>query len=399
MRLKELPSDFKKALPILEMISDAGFEAYFVGGSVRDHILGLPIHDVDIATSAYPEEIKSIFKHTIDTGIKHGTVTVLMKDESYEITTFRTESGYQDYRRPDKVTFVRSLTDDLKRRDFTINALAVDHEGNVVDKFDGLTDLKNHLIKAVGVAEERFHEDALRMMRAVRFQAQLDFSIEEKTKSAIADNAPLLEKIAIERIHEEFIKMFLGSSWQKGFADFIDLELYAYCPGFSGKKAQLVKLLHSENISMLDETMIWTAIGFALNLSNDEFSHFLRQWKVSNQTREQCLASENMLLNFQAQDFDIWKIYQLGVQNVSRVEKLCQLFNIQINLPDIEQKVSEIPIKNSHALEITGKDVMEILDIKPGPKIGEYMAILEKAVVEQTVTNSFKDLQRYLLIL
>ncbi|MCH4008308.1 CCA tRNA nucleotidyltransferase [Companilactobacillus sp.] len=399
MRLEQLPKDFQKALPILKNIEEAGFEAYFVGGSVRDHILGLPIHDVDIATSAYPEEIKSIFKKTIDTGIKHGTVTVLMDDESYEITTFRTESGYQDYRRPDKVTFVRSLTDDLKRRDFTINALAVDHDGNVVDKFDGLTDLKNHLIKAVGVAEERFHEDALRMMRAVRFQSQLDFSIESKTEQAIADNAPLLEKIAVERVHEEFVKMMLGRAWKKGFKDFLRLDLAAHCPGFHDAINNLTKLLKTDDVQMLDETMVWVSIGHVLNLSGDDLNHFLRLWKVSNQVREECLATENTLNDFQSGNFDIWNIYQNGIQNIPRVEELCQLFKIQIDKDKINKSVSEIPIKNSHALKITGKDVIDILQIKPGPKIGEYMNSLEKAVVTQAVTNSYKDLQRYLLIL
>lgn len=399
MRLEELPADFKKALPVLQQIEAAGFEAYFVGGSVRDHILGLPIHDVDIATSAYPEEIKTIFKHTVDTGIKHGTVTVLLNDESYEITTFRTESGYQDYRRPDKVTFVRSLKDDLKRRDFTINALAVDHQGNVVDLFDGLIDLQKKVIRAVGVAEERFHEDALRMMRAVRFQAQLNFSIESKTKQAIADNSALLEKIAIERIHEEFVKMFFGQSWKKGLQDFIDLDLAVHCPGFKGHVDELKQLLNTPEVKMIDETMIWTALGFTLGLTGDDLNHFLRQWKVSNKIREDCLSSENMLRLFSRGQFDVWKIYQFGVDNLSRVEELCRLFEIDFDKEKIDKTVSEIPIKNSHALKITGKDIIDILHIQPGPKIGEYMTLLEKAVVTQTVTNSSKDLQRYLLML
>ena len=399
MQLKQLPEDFQTALPILKMIEDAGFEAYFVGGSVRDHILGLPIHDVDIATSAYPEEIKNIFKRTIDTGIKHGTVTVLMNDNSYEITTFRTESGYQDFRRPDKVTFVRSLTDDLKRRDFTINALAVDHNGNVVDKFGGLADLKNHLIKAVGVAEERFHEDALRMMRAVRFQAQLDFTIEGKTEQAIADNAHLLSKIAVERVHEEFVKMFYGQAWKTGFADFLRLGLSEYCPDFQGQTAKLKKLAQAKNIVMNDETMVWTAVGFSLGLSGEELNQFLRDWKVSNKIREDCQSTEKMLRDFQHKEIDVWQIYLLGVKNVSRVESLCELFDITIDNKKINEKVAKIPIKDSHALKITGKDIIDILKIKPGPKIGEYMTSLEKAVVTQTVTNSYQDLASYLLIL
>ena len=168
MIIKHLPPIFEPARPVLQKIEDAGFEAYFVGGCVRDTILGDSIHDIDIATSAYPSEIKAIFNRTVDTGIEHGTVMILDHGTGYETTTFRTESGYQDYRRPDKVTFVRSLSEDLKRRDFTINALALKENGEVIDLFNGLDDLKHHLIKAVGDPNERFHEDALRMMRAVR---------------------------------------------------------------------------------------------------------------------------------------------------------------------------------------------------------------------------------------
>ena len=192
MRLDLTQPDFKAAIPILKKIEAAGYEAYFVGGSVRDAILGLPIHDVDIASSAYPAEIKRIFKRTADTGIEHGTVMVLDHGTGYEVTTFRTESRYQDFRRPDHVTFVRSLAEDLKRRDFTINALAVRHDGTIIDLFDGLKDLQHHQLRAVGNPHERFHEDALRMMRAVRFESQLGFGIEPATKAAIADNAKLL---------------------------------------------------------------------------------------------------------------------------------------------------------------------------------------------------------------
>src|SRR5699024_3213369 len=302
MQIKQLPADFQAALPVLEKIEQAGFEAYFVGGSVRDHILGLAIHDVDIATSAYPEEIKEIFKRTVDTGIQHGTVTVLMGDDSYEITTFRTESGYQDYRRPDKVTFVRSLADDLKRRDYMINALAVDKNGQVIDKFDGLKDLDKKIIRAVGHAEERFREDALRMMRAVRFQAQLNFKIEEKTAQAIADNAPLLAKIAIERIREEFVKMMLSQNWQTGLADFIKLGLSEYCPGFKDQKLELAELLDVKDAKFSDEEAAFSAIGYVLSLNHQEFNKFLRDWKVSNKTREISLNTLNLLHLFESQD-------------------------------------------------------------------------------------------------
>ena len=397
MQIKQLPADFQAALPVLEKIEQAGFEAYFVGGSVRDHILGLAIHDVDIATSAYPEEIKEIFKRTVDTGIQHGTVTVLMGDDSYEITTFRTESGYQDYRRPDKVTFVRSLADDLKRRDFTINALAVDKNGQVIDKFDGLKDLDKKIIRAVGHAEERFHEDALRMMRAVRFQAQLNFKIEEKTAQAIADNAPLLAKIAIERIREEFVKMMLSQNWQTGLADFIKLGLSEYCPGFKDQKLELAELLDVKDAKFSDEEAAFSAIGYVLSLNHQEFNKFLRDWKVSNKTREISLNTLNLLHLFESQDFDLWNIYKLGTDNLERTIELSKMFQIEFDYTDLKQKVDQISIKSSHDLEMTGKNVCEILDVKPGPIIGKSMSQMERAVVEGNVSNNFDDLRHYLL--
>ena len=164
MRLSYLPSEFQKALPILEKIKAAGFEAYFVGGSVRDALLNRPIHDVDIASSSYPEETKQIFERTVDIGIEHGTVLVLENGGEYEVTTFRTEDVYVDYRRPSSVSFVRSLEEDLKRRDFTVNAFALNENAEVIDKFNGLADLDNRVLRAVGKAEERFNEDALRIM-------------------------------------------------------------------------------------------------------------------------------------------------------------------------------------------------------------------------------------------
>ncbi|MGO3474712.1 MAG: CCA tRNA nucleotidyltransferase, partial [Lacticaseibacillus paracasei] len=155
MRLDLTQPDFKAAIPILKKIEAAGYEAYFVGGSVRDAMLGKDVNDVDIATSAFPNEIQALFKKTIDVGIEHGTVMVLWEKETYEITTFRTESTYQDFRRPDSVTFVRSLAEDLKRRDFTINALAMDKDGCITDLFDGIDDLNHQVIRAVGVPDER----------------------------------------------------------------------------------------------------------------------------------------------------------------------------------------------------------------------------------------------------
>lgn len=215
MRLKNLPSEFQEALPVLEKIKSAGYEAYFVGGSVRDALLNRPIHDVDIATSSYPQETKRIFERTVDIGIEHGTVLVLENGGEYEVTTFRTEDVYVDYRRPKSVSFVRSLEEDLKRRDFTVNAFALAEDAQIVDLFDGFSDLENQVLRAVGRADERFSEDALRIMRGLRFAASLNFTIETSTFAAMKIYAPLLEKISVERSFIEFDKLLTAPYWKK----------------------------------------------------------------------------------------------------------------------------------------------------------------------------------------
>ncbi|MFL6556270.1 MAG: CCA tRNA nucleotidyltransferase, partial [Bacillus sp. (in: firmicutes)] len=201
---------FLSASPVLKRIEDAGYEAYFVGGSVRDFLLKREINDVDIATSATPAEVKRIFSRTVDIGIEHGTVLVLFNNESYEITTFRTESEYQDFRRPKEVSFIRSLHEDLKRRDFTMNAIAMDRNNKLIDPFNGYSAIKEKIIQTVGSASARFQEDALRMMRAVRFVSQLSFHIESGTVEALANLVHLLDKIAVERKKAEFEKLLIG---------------------------------------------------------------------------------------------------------------------------------------------------------------------------------------------
>jgi len=291
MQITNIPKEFKKAIPVIQKLNQAGFEAYFVGGSVRDCILNLPIHDVDIATSAFPAEIKAVFDKTIDVGIEHGTVLVLHQEESYEITTFRTESTYQDYRRPDHVDFVRSLEEDLKRRDFTINALALDPTGRVIDLFNGLEDLEQRRLKAVGVAEERFHEDALRMMRGLRFVAQLGFDLEEKTQVAITNNAFLLSKISVERICIEFEKMLLGQDAKRAFQLFIATHCYRYCPGLKNKKTELMEMVPQLIHHIDDLSVAWCLILDQLLIEKKQHKAFLKAWKLSNQRIQEVTLS------------------------------------------------------------------------------------------------------------
>lgn len=194
----------------IETITGSGFEAYFVGGCVRDGILGRNCDDIDITTSATPEEIISLFPRTVPTGIKHGTITVIIDEHSIEVTTFRQEFGYKDSRHPDEVVFVSNLEDDLSRRDFTINALACDENGEIIDIFNGLRDLKAGIIKAVGEPEKRFEEDALRIVRAYRFASVLGFKIDESTRNAAIKLSSKINGISGERLLGELKKAACG---------------------------------------------------------------------------------------------------------------------------------------------------------------------------------------------
>ena len=194
---------------IINRLNEAGYEAYAVCGCVRDSFLGRPPQDWDITTSALPEQTKSLFNRTVDTGIAHGTVTVMLKGEGYEVTTYRIDGKYSDCRHPDSVAFTRSLSDDLERRDFTINAMAYGSSGEV-DLFGGCADLEAGIIRCVGDPRKRFGEDALRILRAVRFSAQLGFEIEPATRSAATELAHLLSGISAERIHAELNKLLLS---------------------------------------------------------------------------------------------------------------------------------------------------------------------------------------------
>lgn len=200
----------EKVNRIIHTLQQHGFEAYAVGGCVRDSVLGRIPDDWDITTSATPEETKSLFARTFDTGIEHGTITVLLDKDAFEVTTYRVDGKYEDSRHPSEVTFTRCLKEDLLRRDFTINAMAYNDKDGLVDIFGGMTDLKEKRIRCVGNAKERFGEDALRILRAVRFAAQLNFEIEEETQKGIVELAPTLANISAERIQVELIKMLIS---------------------------------------------------------------------------------------------------------------------------------------------------------------------------------------------
>lgn len=220
----------------IEALNKRGYEAYVVGGAVRDFIMGNPVSDYDMSTDATPDELHSIFDKCIDTGISHGTVTVIINHVHIEITTFRTDGSYTDHRRPDKVLFSKKLDDDLSRRDFTINALAYNPAGGIVDLFGGITDIQNKILRCVGNAEKRFEEDALRMLRLIRFCTKLGFDADKSTLSALINKESLITYVSRERIREEIIKTFNSDFPEKIFlfrkSRILD---YIFGPGFFDK--------------------------------------------------------------------------------------------------------------------------------------------------------------------
>lgn len=389
----ELDNVFIEALPVLNKLNSAGFEAYFVGGSVRDALLNHEVNDVDIATSAFPNEVKKLFKKTIDVGIEHGTVLVLSGEHSYEITTFRTESTYQDFRRPDSVTFVRSLKEDLKRRDFTINALAMDGDGVIHDYFNGKEDLNSRLIKAVGIPDERFNEDALRMLRATRFAAQLDFEIDRHTTEAIKKHAALLSHIAIERIQIEFIKMLLGKSKNKGLLYFIKTNLYAYCPGLD--KQGLEGLISIEK-PFENEIQIWVSYLMCSTLMPTEVRGFLRSWKLSNKNIQDIetvyMTAHERLLNQISKE----TIYKVGKRLSLETENVLALLKYDSNRRLVEKFYNDLPIYSKKDLAISGKDLLKLTDQKAGIWLGDLLDRVEQAVLDQEIENDYSQILKWI---
>lgn len=394
IKINNLPPIFTAAFPVLKQLEQAGYEAYFVGGSIRDLILKRPIHDIDIATSAYPAEVKRIFPKTIDTGIKHGTVTVLNDGASYEITTFRTESGYQDFRRPDHVTFVQNLAEDLKRRDFTINALAMNRTGEIIDLFNGLGDLQKHLIKAVGDPMKRFHEDALRMMRAVRFMSQLNFDLESQTKEAVSDLHQLLSKISVERIRDEFVKMGTGTNSRAAFKIFLQTKLSESVPDFAGK-SDLLAIYPKLKFNPSLETSLWSIIIILLKISDNQIARFMRDWKNSNAMTEKVrriVALFDLISEKSPSDLEL---FNAGKDILLNTIDVAHILGQPVNSEALVDRYTALPIKSMSELAIDGQFLIAN-GIKPGPKLGQVLNQIKQKVIAGELDNSEDEIQEYL---
>ena len=385
---------------IIERLKEHGFEGFAVGGCVRDSLLKKTPTDWDITTDALPEDMKKIFKKTFDTGIAHGTVTVLMDGVGYELTTYRIDGNYSDGRHPDSVSFSKNLSEDLCRRDFTVNAMAYSHNKGIVDLFGGRKDLQNGIIRAVGDAKKRFDEDALRMLRAVRFAAQLGFKIDDDTFAAIKEKAKLLSNVSKERIFVELNKSLCGD-FAQNIKTVYTSGLYRYIGKEFAKLDESIYDFYPRKFPN-KKHMYWAV--FLENIENVEaVKKILFELKSDNATRNNTYLLVKELKNpLPSSDEDIrWSLHRIGADlfcdyiEILKTDKKNK--DILDKIDTIEDRYSQI-LKENHAyeismLDITGKDLMD-LGISKGPKIGEVLEFLLKKVIENPLNNEKSSLLR-----
>ena len=425
----QLPEKVKVVIQTLEA---AGYEAYAVGGCVRDSVLGRIPADWDITTSALPEQVKELFHRTIDTGIEHGTVTVMMDKEGFEVTTYRIDGEYRDHRHPEQVNFTGELKEDLRRRDFTINAMAYNDRCGMVDAFGGIEDLKHGVIRCVGVARERFEEDALRILRAVRFAAQLGFEIEKETADAARALAGNLKNISAERIQTELVKLLvsphpemLRTAYELGITRVVLPEFdvmmetpqhhphHMYSVGEHTLKAleftdpekvlRLSVLFHDFGKPQTRTTVdgVDHFHGHA-NVSAQETVRIMRRLKFDNATMDQVKRivlyhdarpqpderQIRRLLHRAGEDifpglFQVMGADILAQSEYRKIEKLVNLERVHQVYDEILKRKDCISLKN---LQVTGKDLIAA-GMKPGKKIGEILNQMLEDVLETPEHN------------
>lgn len=387
------------AVPVLKKLEDAGYEAYFVGGSVRDYLLEKPISDVDIATSATPAEVKAIFPKTVDIGIEHGTVLVLMNHRSYEVTTFRTEGEYQDYRRPKEVAFIRNLNDDLKRRDFTMNAIAMDLSGKIIDPYYGQQAIGKKVIQTVGAAADRFGEDALRMMRAVRFVSQLGFEIETETFDALLELNHLLEKIAVERKRAEFEKLLAGENWRDAIKILLDTHLYSFLPGLKNRRDLFEKLLRFENDRPEIKEM-WALLLYCLEFTEKSIESFLRDWRLPVKEIKQIQQIVYFGRKRLNGGWSLFDLYTAGPDTIKAAESLSLIIKGIKEQESIDywlEQYNKLPMKKRSEMKVTGSDLMEWYGQQGGPWLKDILMKVERAIVEGKLENNHHRIKEWLM--
>ncbi len=384
---------FEQARPILEKLEKHGYQAFYVGGCVRDLLLNRSIGDIDIATSAQPSEVQDIFEKVIPVGIEHGTVIVRHEHESYEVTTFRREGEYSDNRHPDSVAFIQKIDEDLQRRDFTINALAMDIHGNIIDLFAGRQDLQQKLIRTVGDGYERFSEDPLRIIRALRFSSQLGFTIERKTLDNMMRLKQQISGLAVERMATEITKLFAGEFVNIGIDYLISTEIYKQLPVMIEYPYIIHRLPQPVNpLQSFGEVIaLFHFLEPKINII-----YWVKEWKCSNKIKQEAMQLADALFYYQRHGLDQWLAYRLDTsfhKGFIRLGKI--LFDVfPVSLDNLQKLKTNLPIHSKRDVALNGNDLHRLFpEYEKGPWIKRYLMILEKKVVYGELANNKNDLK------
>lgn len=380
MVIDNFRNKFKDAIDILKTFNKNGYEAYFVGGCVRDYLLGEEFSDIDITTNALPEEVKKIFRKSIDTGIQHGTVTILVNGEGYEVTTFRTEDEYTNHRAPEKVEFVNNLREDLDRRDFTINAMALDSNGVLFDYHNGEKDLSSGVIRTVNNPNERFYEDALRMLRAFRFSSKLDFELEKDTLEAIKKNAELIKFVSIERIVNEFKKLLSGKGNLRSLELLLDSKLNNYIPFL-----EEIKIIQDFSKYLFCQSL------YILSKINNISFDILKTLKLSNKEVKLIKEFDKINVDFMSEIPLELILYKYNFEDVVFVAEYFS-YNNRHNIENCK-----LTINSFDDVDITSQEIISVIGEKPGPWIKSVVSELEHEILLNRLNNNRKDILDFLL--
>ena len=358
----------KDALKLLNQIEEKGYKAYIVGGFVRDYVLGIISKDVDIATSATPKEIMEMFPNSVLPKEEYGSVTLYLKNERYEITTFRKEIKYINNRKPIEIEYISSLLEDLKRRDFRMNTLCIDKNGKVLDYFDGKKDIENKIINTVGNSFNKFSQDSLRILRAIRFATSLNFSLSDEVKQAIIDNKHLLKTLSFSRKKQELDKIFIDNNARYGVDLLLELGL-----------DQELEIYNLDKIILCNDIIsIWASLD------------------LSDKYKEEFTSSEKTIIK------DVKEVLKTGISNMSLYKYGLYVNQIASNILGVDKSsvvgiYEMLQIKSRNEIDITSEDIVKLLNIQPGPFFKELYDKLTEEIVNNRLENKKEKIEEFIL--
>lgn len=384
-----LAHPFEDANPVIKAIKNQGYTAYYVGGCIRDYLLKQETNDIDIATSALPEDIQKIFEKVIPVGVDHGTVLVRYNHVSYEVTTYK--SIINQFNK--NVSY--DIKDDLAKRDFTINALAMDEQGEIIDMYDGESDIKNKLIRAVGLPDDRLNEDPLRIIRALRFSSQLNFEIETDTLKSMMKLKHKISLLSVERITTEMNKFFTGKNLDKGLKYLLQTKIYTELPIFKSNK-DLIKSLPSK---LKPFNRFSEVISFFYMIDNRiSINEWIKSWKLSNETKKESVNLTKALTSYNESGINAMLLYKLETDLIKSFVYVANLyFKANLKVINIVDQKNALPITSRQELNINGNDITKLYpQLKKGKWIEDVLSSVEKEVLNRRLHNDNNTIKEWI---